>query len=441
LIEERAKVFLIRFRDPLPEQKYHMKFPESETARTIISPAELTATHKLDLSHLGHLSHALDQSVVNTLRSCAVIVGIPVQNEEHYISECLGALARQSAASRHGVVLLLNNCTDNTLTIAQNLVPSLPIPVLIVNVTLPSKMANAGCARRLAMQYAARFASPGGILMTTDADGRVTPDWIKSNLAAFNRGADVVAGRAELDSTDAEQLPMRLKEDDARECQYDMLLDEIHSRLDPDEADPWPRHTEHSGASIAVTLEAYFRVGGIPAVPVGEDRAFVEALRRIDARIRHSPEVRVIVSGRIIGRAAGGMADTIRRRLAKSDEMLDDRLEPALSAAQRAWMRGFFREIWKSARSMSAAIALLSQLSKVTEDQIRVLLMSPYFGDAWAKLEKASPALYKSRVLTRDLPDETRRAEMILKSLQPRHHAIMTVPEGPVDNPNFGALR
>ena len=81
---------------------------------------------------------------------------------------------------------------------------------------------------------------------------------------------------------------------------------------------------------------------------------------------------------------------------------------------------------------MSAAIALLSQLSKVTEDQIRVLLMSPYFGDAWAKLEKASPALYKSRVLTRDLPDETRRAQMILKSLEPRHPTMMTIPGGPV---------
>jgi hypothetical protein len=108
------------------------------------------------------------------------------------------------------------------------------------------------------------------------------------------------------------------------ECGYDKLLDQIHALLDPDPFDPWPRHTEHSGASLAVTLEAYRRAGGIPPMAVGEDRAFAEALRRVDAHIRHAPTVRVIVSGRIIGRAAGGMADTICRRLTRPDEMLDE---------------------------------------------------------------------------------------------------------------------
>jgi len=150
---------------------------------------------------------------------------------------------------------------------------------------------------------------------------------------------------------------------------------------------------------------------------VGEDRAFIEALRRVDARIRHSPTVRVVVSGRIIGRAVGGMADTIRRRLAKSDEMLDERLEPARSAAQRAWMRGLLREIWTAGRSMPPAVSLLSGLSKVPEVEIKMLLLSPYFGEAWAELEKRSPALYKSRVLTRDLSREMRFAQMILESL------------------------
>ena len=101
----------------------------------------------------------------------------------------------------------------------------------------------------------------------------------------------------ELDIEDVKQLPTRLQEDDARECEYDQLLDEIRSKLDLDSADPCPRHTEDSGASIAVTLDAYLRVGGFPLVLVGEDKAFIAALRRLDMRIRHSPDVCVVVSG------------------------------------------------------------------------------------------------------------------------------------------------
>jgi len=415
-----------------------MKFPERENVLNI-RPAKLITTQRLETGDLDHSAHGFSEGVANELRSCAVIVGIPVQNEARYIPNCLAALARQPAASRHGVVLLLNNCTDDTSMVVRDLVPRLSMPVLAINTTLPPGMANAGCARRLTMQYAARVASPGSILMTTDADGQVSPDWLANNLAAFQSGADVVAGRAELDSADAKQLPTRLQEDDARECRYDQLLDEIHSKLDPDPADPWPRHTEHSGASIAVTLEAYRKVGGFPSVPVGEDRAFIEALRRVDARIRHSPTVRVVVSGRIIGRAVGGMADTIRRRLAKSDEMLDERLEPARSAAQRAWMRGLLREIWTAGRSMPPAVSLLSGLSKVPEVEIKMLLLSPYFGEAWAELEKRSPALYKSRVLTRDLSREMRFAQMILESLKRQRTEATPNLEGPVDNPDFGA--
>src|SRR5271154_5516544 len=222
-----------------------MKFPESESDRTI-SSAKPTTTLKADSRHLDHSSPALSGDVANALRSCAVIVGIPVQNEARYISNCLDALARQPSALRHGVVLLLNNCTDETSVVVGNLVTCLPMPVLVLDTTLPPEMANAGFARRLTMQLAAQVASPGSILMTTDADGQVSPDWLATNLAAFHAGADVVAGRAELDSADAKQLPPRLKEDDARECRYDQLLDEIHPKLDPDPADPWPRHTEHS---------------------------------------------------------------------------------------------------------------------------------------------------------------------------------------------------
>src|SRR5579863_5050994 len=369
-------------------------------------------------------------------KRCCSIIAIPAQDEESYIANCLIALARQTCRYNYGVVLLLNNCTDQTLAVVRCLSPQLPIPVLVVDTMLPVNLANAGIARGLAMETAARLAATDSILMTTDADGRAYPDWISANLAALDAGAEVVAGRAELNSEDANRLPVRLHEDDEKECAYDKLLDEIHAKLDPDPADPWPRHTEHSGASIAVTLSAYRKAGGLPAVPVGEDRAFIEALRRVDARIRHAPEVRVVVSGRIQGRAAGGMADTIRRRLVSSDETLDERLEPARMAAERARMRGYARQLRSAEKPSDRSIDLLSLRSMVPVGQIKELLGSARFGEAWFQLESRSPALRRLPVFLRDLPTQRRVAQAILATLDSQHVRNARRPEDPDDSPN-----
>jgi hypothetical protein len=130
-----------------------------------------------------------------------------------------------------------------------------------------------------------------------------------------------------------------LARDDALEREYADLLDAIADLLCPDPADPRPRHTEASGASLAMTADAYLKAGGVPRVPSGEDRALIKALRRIDARIRHDPAIRVVVSGRVVGRAEGGMADTIRRRLIHQDVFTDESLEPPGDAFRRADFR------------------------------------------------------------------------------------------------------
>ena len=133
-----------------------------------------------------------------------------------------------------------------------------------------------------------------------------------------------------LDPVNALLIPARLHDDDAPECAYAAPLDQIASIVRPQAWDPWPRHTEHSGASIAVTLAAYQKAGGMPAASIAEDRKFFAALQASGARVRHAPEIVVTVSGRIVGLAEGGMADTIRRRLKRADPCLDDALEPAM---------------------------------------------------------------------------------------------------------------
>jgi hypothetical protein len=129
------------------------------------------------------------------------------------------------------------------------------MPVHHFEVMVSSQHANAGYARRLAMQLAEDFVTPHGVLLTTDADACVYPNWMSANLFALRQGADAVAGCVEIDPAEAVLIPPRLHENDARECAYAVLLDAISARLDWDPADPWPRHCEHSGASIAVTLD------------------------------------------------------------------------------------------------------------------------------------------------------------------------------------------
>jgi glycosyltransferase involved in cell wall biosynthesis len=346
----------------------------------------------------------------------SIVVAIPAKNEACRIGDCLDALARQQSTFVFQVLLLLNNCTDETAAVARDRAFRLRLRVHIREVTLPPCQANAGQARALAMSYAAALAGPHGILLTTDADGRVCPDWLSANLAALERGCDAVAGRAEIDSVEAALIPATLHEDDARECAYAAMLDEIETLVDPDPADPWPRHSEHSGASIAVTVKAYRQSGGVPAVSLGEDRAFFEALRRTDARIRHEPEARVIVSGRIEGRAVGGMADTIRRRMKQPDEIIDDRLEPAFNATRRLWLRSQLRRLWLAAdRRCDAAIAKALQLEAT---EVSKLLRSDYFGAAWAKVQRVSPALEKQRVAVADLANQAERASSILQMLR-----------------------
>jgi GT2 family glycosyltransferase len=347
-------------------------------------------------------------------KASAIIVVVPARDEAERIGPCLASLNEQRQGP-DAVLLLLNNCTDGTETIARAMAPALRFKLDVLSRDLPPGQANAGGARRCGMALAARRAGVDGMLLTTDADAIVPPDWVQRNLTALRQGADVVCGRAVIDPLEATIIPMHLHADDAREGRLIALLDEIGWILDPDPHDPLPRHTEASGASLAVSVAAFDRVGGIPAVASGEDRAFVEALRRIDARIRHDPAIEVIVSGRITGRAEGGMADTIRRRMVQQDEFTDDQVEPACDAFRRYDLRRRARRAW-TARYVDPALAADLDLPvSVLADA----LSRPHFGTAWAELDSASSRLQRRRVRFADLPAEIAGAHALLHRLAP----------------------
>jgi Glycosyl transferase family 2 len=342
----------------------------------------------------------------------AAVVAIPLRDEAKRIGGCLAALSRQSVPADH-VVLLLNNCTDGTAEVVKAS-PRASYRLHIVECELEGPSASAGVARGLAMNYSASLIDDG-VILTTDADAEVPENWIEANLKAIEKGADAVCGMAVIDPLEALLIPRHLHEDDDHEMVYGRLLDEIGSIILPDPADPWPRHSEDSGASIAITASMFRQVGGLPCIPSGEDRALIGMLRLIDARVRHDPTISVIVSGRTEGRAQGGMADTIRRRMVKQDEFVDDRIEPAWVAFRRLRMKRHFSRLWH--QPTESRVRKFAKLLAVAPIVITDAVAAPYVGTGWSQIEEVSPLLVRQRVRFVDLPWEMTIARRIHRYL------------------------
>ena len=102
------------------------------------------------------------------------------------------------------------------------------------------------------------------------------------------------------------------------------------------------------------------------------------------ATIRRIP---VMVSGRMTGRAAGGMADTICRRMIRQDEFTDESVEPAGDAFRRADFRHRARMVW-AGECVDPDLAADVHLSPAS---LSDHLAQPFFGAAWALSNKAVP--------------------------------------------------
>ncbi|WP_298961760.1 glycosyltransferase [uncultured Methylobacterium sp.] len=353
-------------------------------------------------------------------RPLRAVVAIPVRNEAERIEECLGSLAAQEGlgTSRLRVVLFLNNCTDNTAHVVAASSHSQRLAIRVSERVFAD--ANAGWARREAMEAGAAWleedgAAADGVILTTDADSRVPADWVVRNFAAIAAGVDAVAGRVVLDEADAARLPAALHARGSLEGAYEALLTELEAFIDPVPHDPWPRHWTTSGATLAVRLATYRRVGGMPPLAVGEDKAFVSSLLSSDARVRHDPDILVVTSGRLDGRAPGGAADTMKLRCEVPESPCDPRLESLPRALFRFAWRRRIRRLHASGRLWRDRFwaPLLGVRPGDVEDIVRL----PTLGATLAAVEAASPYLAYRPLRPRELLTHIRRATSVLRLL------------------------
>ena len=329
-----------------------------------------------------------------------LVIAIPVCNESQRIADCIDALAATLARQpRAGLVLLVNNSSDASAEKALVAMAARGVTGIVGDATFGPAMATAGWARRLALDIAAHWALPDAVLMTTDADARVAPDWAEANLALLEAGAHLVCGRILADAAEAALLPASIAGSDALESAYTALSIELDARLDPRPHDPWPHHGLASGASLAIRVRDYHAVGRMPPLPCSEDRAFAAMVERHDLCVRHSDAPQVTVSCRLQGRARGGMADAISARIADSDSLADQRLLPAQITARRATFRAALRNAWCGGGDMGFIMTQLG-VSAVVIGRTR---RAKTFGALWSEIETEAGSLCAARMRPSDL--------------------------------------
>lgn len=109
-----------------------------------------------------------------------VSIVIPAYNEEQYLGETLESLANQKTEINFEVIIVDNNSTDKTAKIAESFQNKLNLRVVL------EKRQSRGAARARGFQEA-----QAPIIVSTDADCTVYPDWVDTLTKAI--GDQVVA--------------------------------------------------------------------------------------------------------------------------------------------------------------------------------------------------------------------------------------------------------
>lgn len=349
--------------------------------------------------------------------SLSCVVAIPALDEATRIARCLAGLSEQMEEA-YGVLVFVNGTSDETFHAAVDYGRKHSLPLQVIDADLPENRRDAGAARCAAMHLARKSLGPReGTLLTTDADSVVPRTWIARYRALLASGYDVVAGITDICAGDDSDMPRSLKARGRLEERYERCLDALECRLDPVAHDPWPRHYQASGANLAARASALDLLAELAWPPQGEDVHFVTQAEDHGLRVRHDTSCRVQTSGRIFGRARGGMADTMRHRILEPDSPCDARLEALERAYFRARVRRAFRELHAAGISNTDNLAAFARRVRLSVLSVTDALCSPCFATAWSLLERRSPRLVREPIRPSQLLRHCVRGEALLARL------------------------
>jgi len=228
-------------------------------------------------------------------RPWSVGVVVPAKDEEASIASCIESIRRSCESvslRKYWIVIVADSCTDGTVPRARRALQG-------VGEVVECNARSAGSARRLGVD--AVLAHFGGTdlrriwLANTDADSLVPSDWLAVQLQLADAGIAAVAGIVKL-------------EEGGSPAAHELYRATYLTRPDG-------THGHVHGANLALRADAYRDAGGWAHRPLAEDHCLWNRLKRRGWRLSSPVSSVVVTSARLIGRARGGFADTMKARI------------------------------------------------------------------------------------------------------------------------------
>lgn len=222
-----------------------------------------------------------------------ISVLIPARNEEHLLPRCLFSIQqarRNLPVTVTSDVIVVSDCSqDRTRKVAEDILKE-------SGLVLETTSGIVGSARAMAATAAVeRYRGPLDRcwLANTDADCEVPKDWLVNHLNVAERGLKAVAGIIDVDSFV-----------EHRQCVEERFRLTYLVRADGS-------HPHVHGANLGVRADAYLAVGGWSHMPSAEDHDLWSRLDHEGHMRVSDATLKVITSGRRIGRAPSGFAEVL----------------------------------------------------------------------------------------------------------------------------------
>jgi len=214
-----------------------------------------------------------------------ITVLVPARNEEAFIAECLGSLARQSyPRDLFEVIVLDDHSTDNTAAVVRDfaLLPETSGLALRCLAMAGVQQPSGGQAYKKFAIETGVGAATGELIVTTDADCSFHRDWLSTLAACYEeRSARFIAapvrigwpGRSNGDHRNSKSLLGIFQTLDFITLQG-ITGAAVHSRF----------HTMCNGANLAFAREAFYEADGyrgVDHIPSGDDMFLMHKIYKL----------------------------------------------------------------------------------------------------------------------------------------------------------------